>query len=132
MVGSRAAPDRRSWRSTRATAPVAAAIVVAGAVLPGAARAQPAGVVRGAAAAVASGVVRFRAGRLEEARQHFEAAVGHSDRHAPKYYWLGVTLAELGRPVPAAGALRRAVSLDATGEHAADARSSLAALEPEP
>ena len=85
---------------------------------------------RDAVAAVARGVARLRAGRLEEAQQHFEAAVGHSDRHAPAYYWLGVTHAELGRPGPAAGALRRAVSLDATGEHAADARSRLAALEP--
>ena len=86
---------------------------------------------RDAAAAVASGLAAFQAGRLDDARQHFEAAVGHSDRHAPAYYWLGVTLAEIDRPAAAAGALRRAVSLDATGEHAADARSRLAALEPE-
>ncbi len=86
---------------------------------------------RDAAAAVASGLAEFQADRLDDARQHFEAAVGHSDRHAPAYYWLGVALARLDRPAAAAGALRRAVSLDATGEHAADARSRLAALEAE-
>ena len=84
---------------------------------------------REAAAAVESGVPLFRAGRLEEARRHFEEAVGHSARHAAAYYWLGVTLVELGRPETAADALRRALSLDATGEHAPDARARLAALE---
>ena len=86
---------------------------------------------RDAGAAVARGVPHFHGGRLEEARKHFEEAVGHSASHAPGYYWLGLTLAELGQPEPAAEALRRAVSLDATGEHAAYARSRLVALEHE-
>ena len=86
---------------------------------------------RDAGAAVARGVPHFHAGRLEEARKHFEDAVGHITSHAPGYYWLGLTLAELGQPEPAAEALRRAVSLDATGEHAAYARSRLVALEHE-
>ena len=55
---------------------------------------------------VARGVARFRAGRLDEAQQHFEAAVGHSDRHAP-----GVLLARRharrARP-PGAGRRRTA------------------------
>ena len=85
---------------------------------------------REAAVAVESGVALFRTGRLEEARRRFAEAVSRSARHAGAYYWLGVTLAELGQPEPAADALRRALGLDATGEHAADARSRLAALEP--
>lgn len=84
---------------------------------------------REAEATVERGLTLFRAGRLEEARGRFETAVGQSDRHAAAHYWLGVTLTALGRPEAAAGALRRALSLDATGEHASDARARLAALE---
>ena len=84
---------------------------------------------REAAAAVESGVALYRAGRVEEARRHFEEAVSRSARHAAAYYWLGVTLTGLGRPAAAADALRRTLSLDATGAHAPDARARLAGLE---
>ena len=84
---------------------------------------------RQAAEDVARGIAFRAAGNLEDARQRFEEAAGRSPGYAPAFYWLGVALAEIGRPGPALTALRRAVSLDGSGEHAADARSRIAALE---
>ena len=82
-----------------------------------------------AAEDVDRGIAFLAAGNLEDARQRFEEAADKSPGHAPAYYWLGVTLAEIGRSGPALTALRRAVSLDENGEHAADARSRIAELE---
>ncbi|MYH31072.1 MAG: tetratricopeptide repeat protein [Acidobacteria bacterium] len=84
---------------------------------------------RQAAAEVARGIAFLEAGNVEDARQRFEEAVGGSPGYAPAYYWLGVALTEIGRSGAALTALRRAVSLDGSGEHAADARSRIAALE---
>ncbi len=84
---------------------------------------------RQAAEYVARGIAFREAGNLEDARQRFEDAADRSPGYAPAYYWLGVALAEIGRAGPALTALRRAVSLDGGGEHAADARSRIAALE---
>ena len=82
-----------------------------------------------AAEAVDRGIAFLAAGNLEDARQRFEAAADQSPGYASAYYWLGVTLAEIGRSAPALTALRRALSLDGSGEHAADARSRIAELE---
>ena len=87
---------------------------------------------RQAAEAVERGVGFLDAGDLEEAQRRFEEAVGGSPGYAPAYYWLGVALAGSGRAGPALTAFRRAVSLDGDGEHAADARSRIAALERRP
>ncbi len=84
---------------------------------------------RQAAESVERGIAFLDAGNLEDARQQFEEAADHSPGHAPAYYWLGVVLTEIGRPGPALTALRRALSLDGSGEHAADARSRIAELE---
>ena len=84
---------------------------------------------RQAADAVNRGIVLIEAGNPQEARQQFEEATGRSPGYAPAYYWLGVALAEIGRPGPALTAFRHAVSLDGSGEHAADARSRIAELE---
>lgn len=84
---------------------------------------------RQAAGLVDRGIALLDAGDLEEARQRFEQASARSPGYAPAYYWLGVTLSDLLRPGPALTALRRAVSLDTDGEHAADARSRIADLE---
>ena len=84
---------------------------------------------REAAAAVDRGIVLLEAGNPREARQQFEEASGRSPGYAPAYYWLGVALTEIGQPGPALTALRRTVSLDGSGEHAADARSRIAELE---
>ena len=84
---------------------------------------------RQAAEDVARGIAFLEAGNVEDARQRFEDAAGRSPGYAPAYYWLGVALTEIGRSGPALTALRRAVSLDGSGEHAADARSRIAALE---
>ena len=84
---------------------------------------------RQAADTVARGIALRAGGDLEEARQRFEEAAATSPGYAPAYYWLGVVLTDLGRSGPAASALRRAVGLDDDGEHAADARSRIAALE---
>ncbi len=84
---------------------------------------------RQAAESVERGIVFLEAGNFEDARQRFEEAAGRSPGYAPSYYWLGVALAEIGRTGPALTALRRALSLDATGAHAADARARIAALE---
>lgn len=84
---------------------------------------------RQAAEAVDRGIGLLETGNLQAARQQFEGAADESPGHAPAYYWLGVALAELGRPAPALTALRRAVGLDEDGEHAADARSRIAELE---
>ena len=82
-----------------------------------------------AAESVSRGIDSRDAGNLEDARRRFEEAAGQSPGYAPAYYWLGVVLTEIGRTGPALTALRRAVSLDEAGEHAADARSRIAALE---
>lgn len=84
---------------------------------------------RQAADAVDRGIVLLDAGSPQEARQQFEEATDQSPGYAPAYYWLGVALTEIGRPGSALTALRRAVSLDGRGEHAADARSRIADLE---
>ena len=84
---------------------------------------------RQAAEDVARGIAFLEAGNVENARQRFEEAAGRSPGYAPAYYWLGVALTDIGRAGPALTALRRAVSLDGSGEHAADARSRIAALE---
>ena len=84
---------------------------------------------RQAAEAVERGVAFLDAGNVEDARRLFGEAADQSPGYAPAYYWLGVALAEIGRPGPALTALRRSVSLDGSGEHAADARSRIAALE---
>lgn len=84
---------------------------------------------RQAAETVDSGIALLDAGNLEEARQRFEDAAGQSPGYAPAYYWLGVVLSEIGRTAPALTALRRALGLDGDGEHAADARARIAALE---
>lgn len=84
---------------------------------------------RQAAESVDRGIVLLDAGNLEEARQHFEDAADQSPGYARAFYWLGVALVEIGRPGPALTALRRALSLDGNGEHAADARSRIAELE---
>ena len=84
---------------------------------------------RQAAEAVERGIAFLDAGNPEDARRRFEEAVGSSPGYAPAYYWLGVALAEIGRTGPALTALRRALGLDEDGEHAADARSRIAALE---
>ena len=82
-----------------------------------------------AADAVDRGRVLLDAGNPRAARQQFEEAADQSPGYAPAYYWLGVALTEIGQPGPALTALRRAVSLDTGGEHAADARSRIAVLE---
>ena len=84
---------------------------------------------RQAADAVDRGIVLLEAGNPQDARQQFEDATGQSPGYAPAYYWLGVALTEVGQPGPALTAFRRAVSLDAGGEHAADARTRIAELE---
>ena len=84
---------------------------------------------RQAADAVDRGIVLLEAGNPQDARQQFEDATGQSPGYAPAYYWLGVALTEVGQPGPALTAFRRAVSLDAGGEHVADARSRIAELE---
>ena len=84
---------------------------------------------RQAAETVGRGTAFLDAGNIEDARQLFEEAADQSPGYAPAYYWLGVALVEIGRTGPALTALRRAVSLDEGGEHAADARSRIAALE---
>ena len=84
---------------------------------------------RQAAEDVARGIALLEAGNLEDARQRFEEAAGQSPGYAPAYYWQGVALAAIGRAGAALTAFRRAVSLDGSGEHAADARSRIAALE---
>lgn len=84
---------------------------------------------RQAAETVERGTAFLDAGNIENARQLFEEAADQSPGYAPAYYWLGVALVEIGRTGPALTALRRAVSLDEGGEHAADARSRIAALE---
>ena len=84
---------------------------------------------RQAADAVDRGIVLLDAGNPQEARHEFEAATGHSPGYAPAYYWLGVALTEIGQHGSALTALRHAVSLDGSAEHAADARSRIADLE---
>ena len=84
---------------------------------------------RQAAGLVDRGIALLDAGDLEEARQRFEQAATQSPGYAPAYYWLGVALSDIGRAGPALTALRRAVSLDGGGEHAADARLRIADLE---
>lgn len=84
---------------------------------------------RQAAGLVDRGIALLDAGDLEEARQRFEQAATQSPGYAPAYYWLGVALTDIGRAGPALTALRRAVSLDGGGEHAADARLRIADLE---
>jgi tetratricopeptide (TPR) repeat protein len=84
---------------------------------------------RQAAVSVNRGILLLDAGNPQEARQQFEEAADRSPGYAPAHYWLGVTLTDIGQPGPALTALRHALSLDGSGEHAADARSRIAELE---
>ena len=83
-----------------------------------------------AANAVELGLALREAGSLEEARMRFEEATTYDPSHAPAYYWLGVTLEDLNEPATAITSLHRYLSLAGSGEHAADARSRLAVLDP--
>ncbi len=80
--------------------------------------------------AVDLGLVSRDTGNLEDARTRFEEATTYDMTHAPAYYWLGVTFVELNDPTAATAAFYRYLSLDGSGEHAADARARLAVLDP--
>jgi len=59
------------------------------------------------------GVARFESGRLDEARQAFEAALAHAPGRPSVLLNLGVTLLRLGRPRDALAPLGQAASADA-------------------
>ena len=77
---------------------------------------------------VTRGIAFYNAGTFADARRLFERAIAELPNHAPAHYWLGMTLTHLGDSDLAASALRRYLALEATGEHAASARATLAAL----
>ena len=82
-----------------------------------------------AADAVSRGVTFLDAGNAGDARRRFEDALERTPNFAPAYYWLGVTLTELGETALAAQELRRYLSLEPDGEHAAEAKERLRELE---
>lgn len=79
--------------------------------------------------AVERGVAFFNAGNRQDALRRFETATSLDAAYAPAQYWLGVTLAELGNGGRARDALRRALSIEPTGDFAEDARQRLAEIE---
>lgn len=82
-----------------------------------------------AVATVERGVLLRDAGNLADARDRFEEATTHDAAYGPAYYWLGVTLGELGLPRDARRALQRYLSIDPDGAHVEAARDQLAGLE---
>ncbi len=79
---------------------------------------------------VTRGTTFYNAGAFGDARRLFERAIAESPNYAPAHFWLGMTLARLedDSGPAAASALRRYLSLEPAGEHAASARATLAEL----
>lgn len=84
---------------------------------------------RKASAVIDRGIRLLEDGDFAQAHRHFEEATALDASHARAYYWLGVALAALDRPVPAVTALQRYLTHQPAGEHAADAAARVADLE---
>lgn len=84
---------------------------------------------REASTTVDRGIRLLEDGDLAEAHRHFQEATALDASLARAYYWLGVALEALDRPVPAVTALQRYLMQQPAGEHAADAAARIADLE---
>ena len=80
--------------------------------------------------AVGRGVTFFNAGNVADAIGRFEAAVELDATLAVAHYWLGLSLQQTGRDVPARSALQRYLQLAPSGEFAAEVRQRLEDLDP--
>ena len=86
-----------------------------------------------AADAVSRGITFLGADNVGDAQRWFEAAIELDPTYSPAYYWLGMTLLRRDRPDAAASHLERYLKLEASGEHAEDARDRLRTLRrPDP
>lgn len=79
--------------------------------------------------ALQQGVARLEAGDAQGALADLETLLRRDSSFGPTYYWLGVAGLRVGTVDQATANFRRYLQIDATGEHAAQARAALADLE---
>ncbi len=82
----------------------------------------------GLEAALDQGITALRAGQAGAARDQFEELLTQDSSFSAPHFWLGVALRELDRPLDAAAAFRRYLTLDVNGEFADEARDALSSL----
>lgn len=74
------------------------------------------------------GVIAWNAGKADEAKTHFEAALKADPNHAPSHYQLGMALLNLGQLPQAKAEFEAYLKLAPTGPNAAQAQGMLNAL----
>jgi len=74
------------------------------------------------------GVVAWNAGRTEEARGHFEAALKANPDHAPSHFQLGMAMVNSGSLPEAKSEFETYLKLDPGGQFAAQAQAMIAAI----
>jgi tetratricopeptide (TPR) repeat protein len=74
------------------------------------------------------GVIAWNAGKPEEARTHFEAALKADPNHAPAHYQLGMALVNGGKLAEARAEFEAYLKLAPTGQYAEQAKSILSAI----
>ena len=78
--------------------------------------------------AFSDGILAFAEEDFEAARKHFERAAAGMPDNGEAHYWLGSSLAQLGRLEEAAGALREALESASTTTDKSQIRADLAAV----
>jgi uncharacterized caspase-like protein len=80
-------------------------------------------------AAFNEGVVAWNAGKIDEAARHFQRAVTLNPSLAVAHYYLGMAHVNQGRLPEGLASMETYLKLAPTGEHAAQAKSMIAALK---
>ncbi|RPJ60615.1 MAG: tetratricopeptide repeat protein [Acidobacteria bacterium] len=94
-----------------------------------AAAAGPTGATGGVDALYNQGVINWNAGKAEEAKANFEAALKIKPDHADSHYQLGMCYVNLGKLAEAAGEFEEYLKLAPDGQYAGQAKSLVATLK---